>query len=272
MAGIDPDTKNSTNTASDATGGTRGAAAASGAGEKTDSTSGAPGLFEFDSVRRLVRSWKDGTFGEILDDWRWIFGYSVRFKGAIIFYTLLGIVSTTLSLVASVASKYMIDIITGYKYELLPVLISVMLGSAVFSLVINNLMNRYTLKLSISINNEIQADIFDQIVDSEWLSLSHYSSGDILNRFSNDTNTVASNAIKWLPSVIIAVYNFVATFLVIWHYSKVMALLSFCTAPVMLLMSRFLVRRQREYGKKVRAMSSKVTAFQVETFYNIDTI
>ena len=238
----------------------------------SDPTSGSPGMFEFDSVRKLTQSWKDGTFGEILDDWRWIFSYSKKFKGAIIFYTVLGIVSTTLSLVASVASKYMIDIITGYKYEMLPVLIAVMLGSAIFSLVINNMLSRYSLKLSISINNEIQADIFDKIVDSEWLALSRYKNGDILNRFGNDTSTVANNAISWLPSIIIAVYNFIATFVVIWHYNKVMALLAFCTAPIMLLMSRFLIRRQREYGKKVREMSSHVMNFQVETFYNMDTI
>lgn len=258
MAGFDPDAKDSTNTQD--------------AGGASDPTGGAPGMFEFDSIRRLVQSWKNGTFGEILDDWRWIFSYSKRFRGAIIFYVILGIVSTTLGLVASVASKYMIDIITGYQYDKLPVLIVVMLGSAGFSLLINNLLSRYTLKLSISINNEIQADIFDKIVDSEWLSLSKYSGGDILNRFGNDTSTVAKNAISWLPSIIIALYNFIATFAVIWHYNKVMALLAFATAPVMLLMSRFLVRRQREYGKRVREMSSQVMNFQVETFYNMDTI
>lgn len=258
MAGMNPDNNMGTG--------------APGAGNTSDPTAGAPGMFEFDSINRLVQSLRDGTFGEILDDWRWIFTYSRRFKGAIVFYIILGIVSTSLGLVASVASKYLIDIITGYQYDKLPILIGVTLGSAAFSLIINNLLGRYTLKLSIYINNEIQADIFDKIVDSEWLSLSQYTNGDILNRFGSDTSTVASNAIRWLPSIIIAIYNFIATFAVIWHYNRVMALLAFGMAPVMLLMSRFLIRKQREYGKKVREMSSKVMSFQVETFYNMDTI
>lgn len=274
MAGIAPDNPNLNTGApgSNAPGSGSGSPTSNTPGSGGDPTANAPGMFEFDSIRKLVQSWKDGTFGEILDDWKWIFSYSKKFKGAIIIYTILGIVGTTLGLVASVASKYMIDIITGYKYSQLPFLIALMLGSAAFSLIINNLLSRYTLKLSININNEIQADIFDKIVDSDWLSLSQYSNGDVLNRFGSDTGTVANNAISWLPSIIIAIYNFLATFAVIWHYNRVMAVLAFGMAPVMLLMSRFLIRKQREYGKKVRAMSSQVMGFQVETFYNMDTI
>ena len=69
----------------------------------------------YESAKALFSSWRDGTFTEILDDWKWIFTYSARYKGAIVFYVLLGIVSTTLGLVSSVASKYLIDIITGPK-------------------------------------------------------------------------------------------------------------------------------------------------------------
>ena len=36
----------------------------------------------FGSLDVLIRRIKDGTFGEILDDWRWIFTYSARYKGA----------------------------------------------------------------------------------------------------------------------------------------------------------------------------------------------
>ena len=51
-----------------------------------------------------------------------------------------------------------------------------------------------------------------------------------------------------------------------------MSLLAFASAPFMLLMSKFLISKQREYGKKVREMSSEMMTFEVETFYNFDTI
>ena len=51
-----------------------------------------------------------------------------------------------------------------------------------------------------------------------------------------------------------------------------MSLLAFASAPFMLVMSKFLLSKQREYGKKVREMSSEMMTFEVETFYNFDTI
>lgn len=226
----------------------------------------------FESLNILIAKWKDGTFGEIIDDWKWIFSYSKKYKGAILFYTLLGIFNTSMGLVGSVASKYMIDIITGYQTSKLWIMIVITLGSAVFSLVFSNLINRISTKLSIDINNDIQADIFDKIIDADWLEINKYSNGDVLNRFNSDVSTISSNAISWLPTIVIAIYNFIATFAVIWHYDKIMSLLAFASAPVMLLMSRFLIKKQREYGTRVKEMSSRMMTFEVETFYNFDTI
>ena len=226
----------------------------------------------FESLDVLISKWKDGTFSEIIDDWKWIFSYSARYKGAIAFYVILGIFSTSMGLVSSVASKYMIDIITGYETSKLWVMILIMVGSTIFSLAFSSIISRISTKLSIDINNDIQADIFDKIVDADWLSLNKYSNGDILNRFNGDIGTVSGNAISWLPTIIIAVYNFIATFFVIMHYDWVMAVIALGSAPVMLLMSRFMIKKQRDYSKKVREMSSQLMTFEVEAFYNFDTI
>lgn len=226
----------------------------------------------FESLDVLISRWKDGTFSEIIDDWKWIFGYSARYKGAIAFYVILGIFSTSMGLVSSVASKYMIDIITGYETSKLWVMLLIMVGSTIFSLAFSSIISRISTKLSIDINNDIQADIFDKIVDADWLSLNKYSNGDILNRFNGDIGTVSSNAISWLPTIIIAVYNFIATFFVIMHYDWIMAVIALGSAPVMLLMSRFMIKKQRDYSKKVREMSSELMTFEVEAFYNFDTI
>lgn len=226
----------------------------------------------FRSLKTLLQRWREGTFGEILADWKWIFSYSLKYKGAILLYTFLGIVSTSLGLISSVASKYTIDIVTGYQTNRLAVLLVVMIGSSLLSLLFSSLISRITARLNIFINNDIQADIFDKIIDTDWLSVSKYSNGDILNRFNSDVSIISSNAISWLPKIVIAIYNFIATFAVIWHYNQVMAILAFISAPFMLLMSKFLIKKQRDYQKKVREMNSNMMTFEMETFYNFDTI
>lgn len=227
---------------------------------------------EFQSVSLLASRWKDGTFREIFEDWRWILGYSARYWRAVVYYIALGVFSTTLGLASSVAAKHLIDIITGRQTDKLTVLILVMVIGSLFSLTFDSLINRISAKLSICINNDIQADIFDKIVDADWLSLSKFSSGDILNRFNGDIHTVSSNAISWLPSVIIAFYRFVATFLVILHYDVAMALIALASAPFLLLASKYVISRQREFGKQVRQTSSQLMTFEAEAVYNFDTI
>ena len=226
----------------------------------------------FESLDILIRRWREGTLKEILDDWRWIFSYSLRYKGAIAFYLVLGIFSTTMGLVGSIAGKYLIDIITGYQTSKLWIMVSIMVGSSVFSLVFGSLISRITAKLNIAINNDIQADIFDKIIDADYMAINQYTNGDVLNRFTSDIGTVSSNAISWLPSIVIALYQFFASFFVILHYDTTMAWIAFASAPFILLVSRFVIKKQREYGKKMREMSSEVMTFEVETFYNFDTI
>ena len=224
------------------------------------------------ALQYIVNLIDDGTFSEFYDDWKWIFSFSARYKWIILFYTVLGIVSSTLSLGASVVSKYLVDIVTGKDMGKLWVLILAMIGSSVLSLVFSSLVSRFSTKLSIYVNNDIQADIFDRIIDADWYELSKYSNGDILNRFNSDVSTVASNAVSWLPNLIITVYQFIATFFVLFLYDHMMAFIALGSAPFLLLASRYIMRRNKEYRKKVLEMNSKLMTFEAETFYNFDTI
>lgn len=226
----------------------------------------------FESLDTLIHKWKTGELKEVLDDWRWIFTYTLRYKWIVAYCLVLGVVSTTLGLIGSIASKYLIDIVTGYQTDKLWILITVFVGSSLFGLTVGSVLSRVNAKLGIYINNDIQADIFDKIIDADWLALNKYSHGDVLNRFNGDISAVSSNAIGWIPSIIIAMYQFVATFCVIWYYDHIMALLAFVSAPFLLLASRTVIKKQREYGKRVRQMSSEMMTFEVETFYNFDTI
>lgn len=225
-----------------------------------------------ESLGTLITKLKDGTFKEILEDWKWILAYSKKYKWAVIYYTILGLLSSSLGIVSAVASKYLIDIITGYKTDQFFTLLLIMLGSSVFSLLLNSVLSRISLKISLFITNDIQADIFHKIMDADWLSISQYSNGDILNRFNNDITTVANNAITWIPSVILNLYNFLITFLLIMYYDPIMAIITFSSTPFMLIVGKLRLKKMRKHSQTVRENSSHLMAFEVESFYNLDTI
>lgn len=221
---------------------------------------------------RAAGKWKDGTFQEIFDDWKWILHYSVRYRWTIFFYTFLGTVSTSLGLLSSIAGKYLIDIVTGYQMNKAGMIFGVMAGSFAVSLILNGGISRIMVKLNTNISNDIRADLFEQILDVSWLELNKYQNGDMLSRFNQDIETVGSNAVSWLPAVVIAFYHFLATFLVLFYYDKVMAGIALGSAPFVVLMSQFMMKKQWDCQKKVREMSSRMMTFEAETFYNMDMI
>lgn len=225
-----------------------------------------------ESLHILLRSWRDGTFSEILDDWKWILAYTRRYRRAAAAYTVLGIAGATLSLVSALASKHTIDIITGYDSSRLWFVLTVMVVSALSSLLLRSVTSRISTKISLWVNNDIQAEVFDRLLAADWQGLNRYPSGDLLNRLAVDAGTVAGNAIHWLPDLIVAGYTFAATLAVILHYDWIMALLALASAPALLLGSRRLVGGIRAYQKKVRQCSSRLMAYESETFHNLDAI
>ena len=72
--------------------------------------------------------------------------------------------------------------------------------------------------------------------------------------------------------MIIYVYSIAATLAVILYYDATMALIALLSAPILLLSGRYLMRKNSEYRRKVLEVNSKLMNYEVETFYNFDTI
>ncbi len=226
----------------------------------------------FDTIDSLKERKKNGTFREIFTDWKWIFSYTKRFKGSIILYTILGLLSSTLGLVSSIAGKFLVDVVIGHKVDQLWLAAIVIAGSALLTLAVGNISGHIKQKLDVDMMHAIRSDVFDSVMDADWESLNKYSNGDVLNRFHGDISTISSNAVDWLPSMVITVYSFIATFVVIWHYSPVMSLIALSSAPVLMLMSRYLVEKQKNHRKDMSRTTSKMYAFETESLYNLDTV
>lgn len=224
------------------------------------------------AVHILMSKVKDGTISEIVSDWKWIFSFSRKFRGTIALYTMLGILSGILGIASGVTGKYLIDVITSYDPKRLPAMAAVLALSIILSLTFKSAASRLSARLSVNMNNEMQTCVLDSILSSRWSEINRYSSGDLLNRFSNDIQVASSGAVSWLPNVITNIIVVAAAFCVILYYDPIMALITLLSTPVLLIMSRYFIKRQRQYNQRVRELSSELSAFEVETFRNTDTI
>lgn len=215
---------------------------------------------------------RSGTLGELWRDWLWIWQFSARRWKEILGYTLLGILVSGVGLVNGIAGKYMIDSVISLDLQRLKwMLVLVLAGTAVL-MVIRGVSSWFSARLSISMQNDVQAQVFDALLGSDWLALNRFSTGELMNRFGGDASTVAKCAVSWLSNVAIQLFTLLATLGVILYYDPILALLGCISAPVMLLSSRRLMAKQRDFNRRTRQAAGGLYAFQEETFRNLDTL
>ena len=234
--------------------------------ERSPSPSGAQ------SVRMLHDHLKNGTFRELLADWKWILGFSRGHRRSIFLLTLFGLGASALGLAGNVLSKQLMDSIMHKNLPLLLRLIPILILTAAAGVGSHALNSRYSAKLGITMQNHVQSTIFDRLIHSQWLGISRYSSGDLINRFSGDVSTVAGCAVSLLPSFVIQLFTVLAVLGITLYYDPVMALIGCASTPFLFLLSRNLIRKQREHNRIIRNVSSDLYAFQSETFRNVDTL
>ena len=223
-------------------------------------------------IKKIKKKIDDGMLSEMYMEAKWIYSYVKSYKLAIIFYVFLGILGVVMGLGGSVASKYLIDAVTGYDSGGIGFIAFVMVVMAIGNLVINAVTNRISTRISIKIGNEIRADIYDRIINTDWESMSYYRSGDLLNRLTSDATTVSNSILGWVPSLITKTVQFCSILVVILYYDPTMAVLALLSAPIALCVSKVLMKKMRNRNKEVREISSEMMSFNEETFTNLQSI
>jgi len=202
----------------------------------------------------------------------WLAARVKQYRGNILVIGLLGLTGTLMSLASNVASKYLIDAVTGYGPELLKrsavIMAVMMLGGLVFQ----GISSRVSATVHIRVRNEMQHVTYSRILRAGWEALEPYRSGDLLNRLNSDVNTVADGTINFLPALISSLAKFFGAFCIILYYDPVMAAIALAGVPVMLVLSRVLMRKLRHHNLEMKELSGEVMSFQEDSFRNLTSI
>lgn len=123
-------------------------------------------------------------------------------------------------------------------------------------------------KLTVNIRHYL----FSVLLKKKYSSLSAYHSGDLLNRFTSDTETVVSNSVTIIPSITSIVTKIVTGI-------GAMLILNPCLAVIILLLGiavpaigRVINKRYKQLHKDCQKTEGKTRAFLQECFENIVVI
>lgn len=220
----------------------------------------------------LAQKLRKGKYGHLVDEIFWIYQYARRYWKQMVFYTALGLVGTVVSLLSSLVSRDMVDIITGHQTGLLVRTFAFFIGLNAGNILLSQASAYFSNKISIRVDNAIKADVFDKMLITDLESLQKYHTGDLLTRWSNDASTISNGILSWIPNLIIYSVRFISTFLMVFYHDPWFALIAMIGMPISILTTRHMLRSMRNTNKSVAAMNAKMTGFNQETFSNIQTI
>lgn len=221
---------------------------------------------------KLIKKLFSKNWSKIFVSWKWIYQYIKKYRLQILIYTLLGLVGTAFGLLGSVVSKNLIDAVTGFNSGSIGWTFALYAGLGVSRIFINIVTGRISLLIQTKVQNEIQADVFDQVLLTDWESMSDYSMGELLIRTTGDTSSVANNVLSFIPMAVTTIANFIGAFIIVCTHDPIMALLALSGAPITFLTSRYRLAKMKDFQMQNQEMAGKKMTFEQETYLNIQSI
>ncbi|HIZ07353.1 MAG TPA: ABC transporter ATP-binding protein/permease [Candidatus Eubacterium avistercoris] len=225
-----------------------------------------------EELKRIIQKIKEGKLKKLLGELTWMYVYVRRYWFWILMYILLGASGSVLGLGTSVVSRNLVDAVTGVNSQKILEVASLYVGVGVSQIFINAVKMRLSLRIRLKVTNEIRADIYEQVLNTDWASLSKYRSGDLLYRVNGDAGMVANNILTFLPNAVSVCISFVGAFSIVMKNDPAMALIALAGAPISLFMSRYRVKKTRDFQRNNQNLSSDRTVFDQETFQNLQFI
>lgn len=203
---------------------------------------------------------------------KWIFGYGKKHVPGIAIYTLMGMSGAFAAILSSLVSRDLVDIVTGHKTGTLIKTFAMLIGLQLLIVTVNNLSSYINVVISTKIENAVKADIYDQIMITDWESLSKYHSGNIVSRWSGDATSVASGLLSTIPNYIIYLFRFGMALYMVLSQDPTFALFALGSVPLSYFVSRRNLKRIGKTNLKAIEVNAKMSSFTQDSFSNIQNV
>ncbi|MDD3766561.1 MAG: ABC transporter ATP-binding protein, partial [Eubacteriales bacterium] len=187
----------------------------------------------------------------------------------LVLLTLLGIALSICGVFFAVVSKAVLDSATGGVQGNIakPVLILVALIAA--QLAMQVLFSSISVSSEGRLNKNIKKRFFSQILNKDYLQISRYHSGDLLNRMSGDIGSVASGIINIIPETVSQLVRLLLGFFVLFRLDSTVALICLLAGPVVIVVSKIYRDKMKALHKKCQETKGKSLSFMQECLQNI---
>ena len=198
---------------------------------------------------------------------KWLFRYTKPYLPKIILMLAFSISSTLFSLWMVNISKEVIDSATaGNKFihmivVYLLLVIAMQVVAAVSSMMSTTLNERFSFG--------IRKQIYKKIINSHWMDVKKFHTGDLMTRLTSDAGNIAEGIIGTLPGIVRLAVELLLVFFTLFYYSPMLACIACLIAPVAALLSWWLGREIKKLQVKVQESEAAYRSFLQESLANL---
>lgn len=216
-------------------------------------------------MNKLKRLWNDR--GNQYQYAKWLMEYSKPYTGRIVLMMAFNLLSTIVSLGMVTISKRIIDNATEEKGFLALIIgyLALAIGLQAVS-IISTLMNAM---LTERFSFGIRKQIYEKIINSHWMDVKRYHTGDLMTRLTSDAGNIADGIIGTIPSIIQLFFELLLVFFTLFSYSPLLAVFALMIAPVAAISSWVLGRKLKKLQIKVQESESAYRSFLQESLANL---
>ncbi len=119
--------------------------------------------------------------------------------------------------------------------------------------------------LGVRTQNLMQQFFFRQLIKGKWHGIEKYHSGDVLNRLFGDVNDIVNLMTDILPTTVIVITQFVASFIYLYLMDSTLALIVVIASPIFVILSRIYFKRMRRIVRTIKDSNSAIQSIIQES-------
>ena len=111
--------------------------------------------------------------------------------------------------------------------------------------------------------------MFSSILGKDYLSVSKYHTGDLLNRINNDTNVIANSITTVVPGSVSLISRLCLSLYVLFVLDKFLAVVCIVLGPVIVIAARLYKKKFKALHKLYQESDGKTSSFMQDSLLNI---
>ncbi len=219
---------------------------------------------------------KTAKFKNIIEDYKarflWIFGYTRKRFWLVLLYTVIGLSGVLASLLVSLRSKDVVDIITNHRTGELVATFAMLIAYQLMVIAVNSISTYFNTFIRLKVENDIKEDIYKKIITSNWEELNKFGASQLISRWNGDCANIASGILTTLPNILIFLFKFATALYMILKYDYTFAIFSVISVPLTFLVSRQNLKRMSKLNMENMEVNAELVGFTQDSFNDIQNL